>query len=276
MNSFGVNVTLVENADHILPFEDSDITAVLHKRFTKNGINILTNTKAVELSKSENGVSVKLESQSKEKIILADKALVVFGRTPNTQGLGLQEMGIKIDNRGFVGTEDYYQTNVKGIYAIGDITKTPSLAHVASTEGEIAVKHILGKAGEHKTVNPNLVPSAIYCEPQVAGFGLRERQIKDSGIKVKKSLFNYAGAGKTVAVGKTDGMVKVICDAATDEILGAHIVGHNATELIHEILLAKNAELLPQDIAEMIHAHPTISETILEVMKGVNGKPIHS
>ena len=276
MNSFGVNVTLVEYADHILPSEDQEVTAILHKSFTKSGIKILTKTKAVELNKSDKKVVVRLEGPDGGDHVEADKALVVFGRSPNTANLGLQEMGVKIDHRGFVETEDYYQTSAVGIYAIGDITKTPAFAHVASAEGEIAVKHIIGELNGHKKVDPELVPSAIYCEPQVAGFGLRESQIAEKGLKIKKSVFNYVGAGKTVAVGKTDGLVKVLCDAQTDEILGAHIVGHNATELVHELLLAKNAELLPEDIAEMIHAHPTISETILEVMKGVNGKPIHS
>jgi dihydrolipoamide dehydrogenase len=120
------------------------------------------------------------------------------------------------------------------------------------------------------------VPSAIYCEPQVAGFGLREETAKAKGIAVKKSIFNYPGAGKTIAVGKPDGLVKVLCDPKTDEILGAHIVGHNATELLHELLLAHTSELLPQDIANTIHAHPTISEAIMEAMRGINGKPIHA
>jgi dihydrolipoamide dehydrogenase len=125
-------------------------------------------------------------------------------------------------------------------------------------------------------VDPHQVPSAIYCEPQVAGFGLREDQAREQDRAVKKSVFNYQGAGKTIAVGKPVGLVKVLCDPQTDELLGAHIVGHNATELLHELLLAHTAELLPEDISEMIHAHPTISEAVMEAMRGVNGKPIHA
>ena len=183
---------------------------------------------------------------------------------------------MKLDERGYVDTGDYGQTAAGGIYAIGDITRTPALAHVASTEGEIAVEHMAGHTPAHRVVDVDIVPSAIYCEPQVAGFGLREDQALAQGIEVKKSVFNYPGAGKTIAVGKPDGLVKVLCDPKTDELLGAHIVGHNATELIHELLLAKNAELLPEDIGNMMHAHPTISETLMETMKGVNGQPIHA
>ena len=206
---------------------------------------------------------------------MADKVLVVFGRVPNTEGLGLQEIGVKLDDRGYVNIGDYCQTSTAGIYAIGDITRTPALAHVASKEGEIAVEHMAGHQPD-KAVNPDSVPSAIYCEPQVAGFGLREDRAIAEGIAVKKSVFQYPGAGKTIAIAKPEGLVKVLCDPDTDELLGAHIVGHNATELIHELLLAQSSELLPEDIANTIHAHPTISEAVMEAMRGVNGKPIHA
>ncbi len=132
-----------------------------------------------------------------------------------------------------------------------------------------------GLVPHRRSVDPDLVPSAIFCEPQVAGFGLREGQAREAGREVKKSVFNYHGAGKSIAVGKPVGLVKVLCDPETDELLGAHIVGHNATELLHELVLARSAELLPEDIGGMIHAHPTISEALMETMRGVNGKPIH-
>lgn len=275
MNSFGVKVTLVELAEHILPSEDAETTQVLDKCFKRDGIEILTSTKAISMNKNAKEVTIETLGPKGKQTISAEKALVVFGRVPNTQNLGLQEMGVKLDKRGYVTVHDYYQTHASGIYAIGDITHTPALAHVASREGEIAVEHIAGRQPQHKQVNPDLVPSAIYCEPQVAGFGLQEEQAKKQGIAIKKSVFQYAGAGKTVAVGKTDGIVKVLCDAKTDELLGAHIVGHNATELIHELLLVANSELLPEDVTEMIHAHPTISEAVMEAVRGINGKPIH-
>ena len=205
----------------------------------------------------------------------AEKALVVFGRTPNTAGIGLRELGVKLDDRGYVEVGDYCQTSAPGIYAIGDITRTPALAHVASAEGEMAVEHMAGNEPARRAVDYALVPSAVYCEPQVAGFGLREDQAECEGIKFKKSVFPYHGAGKSIAVGRPEGLVKVLCDTETDEFLGAHLVGHNATELVHEMLLAKSSELLPEDVASMIHAHPTLSEALMEAVRGINGRPIH-
>jgi len=275
MNSFGVKVTLVEALDHILPTEDFESCAVLAKCFKRDGIDLREKTRALAVTKSGKGIAVSLrDDKGVTEEVVADKVLVVFGRVPNTQGIGLKEAGVQLDDKGYVVIGDYCQTSVQGIYAIGDITRTPALAHVASKEGEIAVEHMAGHKCD-KAVNPDQVPSAIYCEPQVAGFGLREDAARARGIKVKKSVFAYPGAGKTIAVGKPDGLVKILCDEKTDELLGAHIVGHNATELLHELLLANTAELLPEDIANTIHAHPTISEAIMEAARGINGKPIH-
>jgi dihydrolipoamide dehydrogenase len=276
LNSFGVEVTLVEAMEHILPTEDFETTEVLAKSFQRAGIDLHVNTRATKLEHRENGISVSLDSRSGDKLTVeADKALVVFGRVPNTQNLGLEELGINLTERGYLETQDYGQTKLTWLYAIGDITTTPALAHVASKEGEIAVEHMAGHSTRAR-IDVSSVPSAIYCEPQLAGFGLREQEAKASGINVKTSVFNYAGAGKTIAVGKSEGLVKILCDSTTDEIVGAHVVGHNATELIHELLLAKHSELLPEDVESMIHAHPTISEAIMETMRGINGKPIHA
>lgn len=276
LNSFGVKVTLVEALDHILPTEDFETCAVLEKCLVRDGIDVRAKTRALDMTKSAGSISVTLQTQQGDKEqLVTEEVLVVFGRVPNTEGLGLKEMGVKLDDRGYVQVGDYCQTSATGIYAIGDITNTPALAHVASKEGEIAVEHMAGHACD-MAIDPNGVPSAIYCEPQVAGFGLREDTAITEGIRIKKSVFNYPGAGKTIAVGKPDGLVKVLCDPNTDELLGAHIVGHNATELLHELLLAHNSELLPEDIANTIHAHPTISEAIMETMRGVNDKPIHA
>jgi dihydrolipoamide dehydrogenase len=276
MNSFGVKVTLVEALAHILPTEDFETCAVLDQALRQSGIDVRVKTRAGNLSRGNDGVTATLVAEDgSEETVAAGKALVVFGRSPNTAGLGLVEMGVKLDQRGYVPVGDYCQTSAAGIYAIGDIIRSPALAHVASAEGEMAVEHMAGHKPPRKAVDTQLVPSAIYCEPQVAGFGLREDEALLDGIEVKKSVFNYHGAGKTIAVGKPTGLVKVLCDPQTDELLGAHIVGHNATELLHELLLARSAELLPEDISTMIHAHPTISETLMEAMKGVNGSPIH-
>jgi dihydrolipoamide dehydrogenase len=276
MNSFGVKVTIVEALEHVLPTEDSEACALLENIFNRHGIDVLTSTRATGLKKTAQQVAVSLQGpDGKTDVCKAEKVLVVFGRVPNTETVGLKQLGVKLDGRGFVDTGDCQQTNISGIYAIGDITRTPALAHVASKEGEIAVEHMAGHTLNQKRVDPNKVPSAVYCEPQVAGFGLREQAAEKAGIKYKKSVFNYPGAGKTIAVGKPDGFVKILTDADTDEIIGAHIIGRDATELIHELLLAKHSELLPEDVAGMIHAHPTISEAVMEGMRGINGKPIH-
>lgn len=276
MNSFGVKVTLVEMADHLLPTEDYETCAVLERCFKRDGIEILAGTRAKQLTRTTNSATVTVENPEGEQVLNADKVLVVFGRVPNTANLGLEAMGVKLDERGYVEIDDYCETSSPGIYAIGDITRTPALAHVASAEGEMAVEHMAGKTPHIKGVDADVVPSAIYCEPQVAGFGLREDKARAEGIKVKKATFAYPGAGKTIAVGKPDGLVKVLCDPETNELLGAHIVGHNATELIHELVLVKSGELLPDDVSETIHAHPTISEAIMECMRAVNGKAIHN
>ena len=277
MNSFGVKITLVEALDHILPTEDFETCAVLDDVLRRSGIDVRVKTRADRLERGEGGVTATLVAEDgTTDTVEASKALVVFGRSPNTSGLGLQEMGVKLDARGYVQVGDYCQTAAAGIYAIGDITSTPALAHVASAEGEMAVEHMAGHTPHRRSVDPELVPSAIYCEPQVAGFGLREDQALAQGRAVRKSVFHYRGAGKTIAVGKPTGLVKVLCDPDSDELLGAHIVGYNATEILHELLLARSAELLPEDVGGMIHAHPTVSEAVMEAMRGVNGKPIHA
>lgn len=275
MNAFGVQVTLVEAAEHILPTEDEEVCTLLAKSLCDQGIQVLDKTRAEKLEKADAGVRVTLSGGGGEQIVEADRALVVFGRRPNSENLGLRELGVKLDERGYVRVGDYQQTHAPGIYAIGDITSTPLLAHVASKEGEIAVAHMAGMEGGATGIDVDAVPSAIYCEPQVAGFGLREDRARVEGIAFKKSVFPYAAAGKSVAIGKPEGLVKILCDAETDEILGAHIVGHNATELIHELLLAKSSELLPEDLAQMIHAHPTLSEAVMEASRGINGRPVH-
>ena len=275
MNAFGVAVTVVEMMEHLLPTEDFECAAVLAASFQKAGITVHTGTRANSLARSANGVSVALTTPAGELTVKAEKALVVFGRRPNTGNLGLETVGLGTDERGFIPVGDYNQTSASGVFAIGDVTSTPLLAHVASREGELAVEFIAGHGGSIKRVDPANVPSAIYCEPQVAGFGLREDEAKSKGIDIRKSVFPYRGIGKAVAVGKHEGLVKLITDPHTGEILGGHVVGLNATEIVHEMLLARTAELLTEDIAAMIHAHPTLSEGVMEAALGLNGAPIH-
>jgi len=274
MNSFGVKVILVELMDRILPLEDEEISNSLAKIFKARGIEIYTRTKALSMEKSNDGVSVLLEDSNKnQKTIEVNQILVAVGRVPNSYGLGLENLGIQTE-KGFIKVGDYYETNVPGIYAIGDVINTPLLAHVASKEGEIAVEHMAG-LNPPKKMDPMSIPSAVYCEPQVASFGYSEWRAKQDFVEYKKASFPYRGAGKSVAVEQPEGMVKVLYDPKTKEILGAHCIGANATEIIHEILLAKTAELLPEDVANMVHAHPTLSEAVMESMRVVEGWAIH-
>lgn len=236
---------------------------------------MMTGTKAVSQEKKDGKIEVLLEDkEGKESKVVVDKVLVSAGRVPNTEGLGLEKAGIKLDEGKYVITGDYYQTDVPGIYAIGDIIRSPLLAHVASREGEIAVEHMAGESGEVR-IDPLLIPAATYCEPQIASFGLNERQAKEKGIEYKKSIFPYRGLGKAMVMEQPEGMVKVLTDPETGEILGGHIVGAEATELLHELLLARKAELLPEDLATTIHAHPTLAESVMEVMKAAQGQAIH-
>jgi len=275
MNSFGVEVALVELGEHILPGEDLEVAQILDASFRKSGIGIYAKARALSWKAVRGGVEVSVEVDGKAQALQAEKVLAAFGRSPNTENLGLEAAGVKKDSRGHIVTGDYGRTTAPGIFAIGDVTATPALAHVASREAEIAVEHIAGRKPHEARVDLNLIPSAVYCEPQIAGFGLREDRAKKDGTAFRKSTFPYRGNGKAVAIGKTDGLVKILTAPDTGELLGCHIAGYNATELIHELLLAKGAELIAEDVVDMIHAHPTISETIYEAARGVGDRPIH-
>ena len=275
MNAFGVEIHLVEMLDRILPLEDDEAVDVLYKSFKKRGIKMYTSTKAVSQKSVDGKLEVVLEdSGGKKKTLHVEQILLSVGRAPNTENLGLDKLGIETDKGGFISVGDYYETSVSGIYAIGDITRTPLLAHVASKEGEIAAEHIAGKKTV-KSLDPLSIPGATYCEPQIASFGYTERQAKEKKINYKKLVFPYKGIGKAVAVEQAEGLVKVLIDAETEELLGAHIAGAAATELIHELLLARSSELLPEDIASMIHAHPTLSEGIMEALREAKDGAIH-
>ncbi|NCN05160.1 MAG: dihydrolipoyl dehydrogenase [Spirochaetales bacterium] len=275
MNAFGVEVTIIEMMDHILPIEDAEVVKVVEAEFKKNGVKMLVSTKASNLEKTKDGITLDIESKDGKKDTLkAEKILVAVGRTPNSQGLGLESLGIKTE-KGFIKVGDYYQTDIPGIFAIGDVIASPLLAHVASKEGEVAVEFMAGQAPREKRLDPDLIPGATYTEPGVGSFGPSEEKAKERGIAYEKYVFPYAGAGKTNSIEKPNGLVKILFNPKTKEIISGHVVGYQATELIHEILLAKKAELLPEDIATMVHAHPTISEAVMEAARGVEGWAIH-
>lgn len=274
MNAFGVKVHLVELMDRLLPHEDHETTVVLEKSLQDRGVELLTGTMAVSVEKMKKSVRTTVRlPDGKERLIESSHILCVFGRNPNTEGLGLENTGIETEKE-YIVVGDYYRASAPGVYAIGDVVATPLLAHVASKEAEIAVEHMAG----HKTtprMDLRTIPSVIFCSPQIGGFGLREMEAVERGIPYKTTTFPYQAMGKAVAVDQARGLIKILTDPNTTEILGAHIVGHNAAELIHEILLAKCHELIPEDIGQMVHAHPTLSEGIMEGMRAVEGRAIH-
>ncbi|MFW6313097.1 MAG: dihydrolipoyl dehydrogenase [Spirochaetota bacterium] len=273
MSTFGVEVTVVEMLDRIIPNADPEAVSVLEKDVRRRGVEIMTSTKAEKLTKNKSGVKLELSGSDGKKTIEAEMLLVSVGRAPNSEDLGLEQVGVKTE-KGYITVGDYYQTDVPGIYAIGDVVPTLQLAHVASKEGEIAVEHMAGHKPEKK-VDADLIPAAIYTEPQIASFGPTEAQAVERGLEFEKAVFPYRGAGKSVAIGHPDGLVKILYEKETHEFLAAHVVGNSATELIHELLLGKRSELLPEDIATMIHAHPTLSEAVMEAARVAEGWAIH-
>ena len=267
-NTFGSKVTLVEAMSSILPNEDADISKELTSIFSKRKINILTNKKVEKVEKLKN--SVKLLIGNKE--IKTDIVLVAVGVTGNIDNIGLEKLSIKTD-RGFIKSGPFMQTNVKNIYAIGDISGPPLLAHVASAEGLIAIEHICGlKPMEMRYDN---IPACTYCEPEVASIGLTEKEAKDSGYEIKIGKFPFRALGKSLADGNHDGFVKIIYDSKYGELLGCHIIGHEASNLISEIGLARTLETTYHEVLKTIHPHPTLSEAISEATADALNEAIH-
>ena len=274
-NAFGTEVHVVELLDNVLPLEDREAAGVVRAAFEARGVHFYTGTRASAVERRDGGVRLTLDTADEgQERLDADVVLVAAGRVPNSEGLGLETVGVAVDTKGFIEVGDFGRTACGGVYAVGDVTGPPLLAHVASREAEIAVAHLGGRESEPR-VDPDLVPCAVYCEPQLARFGYTEERATAEGVRFRKSVFPYRGCGKAVALGKVEGMVKVLHDPETGEFLGAHVVGAEATEIIHELLLAKGAELLPEDIASVIHAHPTLSESLAEAVRGMLGSPVH-
>ncbi|MDP8218834.1 MAG: dihydrolipoyl dehydrogenase [Candidatus Theseobacter exili] len=265
MNVFGVEVQIVEMMKSILPFEDTEIVDVLRRDFRRRGIAVYVGTKLVSAQKSDEGIKVVLEKEDGKLLEeTVDKLLIAVGRTPNTQNVGLGNVNVQTD-QGFISVNDNYQTAVKSIYAVGDVINTPMLAHVASKEGELAAENAAGLTSGK--VEKSEIPRAVYCEPQIACFGYTETEVEEKGISYLKGICNFRSSSKAVAIGKPDGLIKVLCHKSTKEILGVHIIGAEATELIHEMLLAKKSGIQIEAVGKMVHAHPSLSECIMEVAK---------
>ena len=270
--TLGTKVTIVEMLDSLLPIEDKEITAVLSKSFKKAGIKTHLSTKVEGITRSPNGVQVTISANGKQEVLEADKALMAIGIQGNVEGLNLEAAGVK-QERGFIPVNEWYQTNVDGVYAIGDITGPPLLAHVASHEGIVCVEKIAGH--ETHPVDYDSIPGCTYCQPQVASIGLTEEKAKEAGYELKIGCFPYSASGKARAIGARDGMVKLIFDKKYGELLGAHIIGTEATELIAELGMAKALESTSVELFTTIHAHPTLSEMIMEAAGDADEQAIH-
>jgi dihydrolipoamide dehydrogenase len=273
-SSYGVDVTIVEMLPRLVPLEDEEVSAELEKALKKRGIKTLTNHKVEAIQATGSGVQVKVSSQQGEKVLEAEQALVAIGFSPNSRDLGLEEIGVKISERGFIEIDERMATNVPGVWAIGDVTGKLMLAHVGSAQGIVCAENIAGV--ESVTLDYEMMPRATYCQPQVASFGLTEAQAKERGYELKIGRFNFQPNGKALGLGDYTGWVKIVTDAKYGEILGAHMIGPEVTELLPELTLAHMMELTPNEIARNVHAHPTLSEVLMEAAHSATGHPIHA
>ena len=268
-NSYGVKVTIVEMLPRILPLEDEEVSTELAKAFKKRGVEILTGTKVLGIETTDKGVKVKVSDGATELVLEAEQTLVAIGFKPNTADLGLEAAGVKLTERGFVEIDERMATNVPGIWAIGDVTGKLLLAHVASAMAVICAENIAGV--ETRTLDYTMMPRATYSHPQVASFGYTEAQAKEKGYEVKVGRFPFQPNGKALGLGDYVGWVKIVTDAQYGEILGAHMIGPDVSELLPELTLAQNMELTAAEIAHNVHAHPTLSEAVMEAAHGVDG-----
>ncbi len=273
-SAFGSQVTLVEVMPNILPVEDADCSKEVERAFKKRKIEVLTGAKISNVKVAKDSVSMTIESGGEKKEVKADVVLVAAGRAPNIEEIGLKELGVQLTDRGFIKISETMETSVKGLYAIGDVAGPPMLAHKGEREGVIVAEVIAGKK-PHLFDYTN-VPGATYCHPEVASVGLTEQQCKDKKLDYKVGRFNFAASGRARTSGETEGFVKVIRGAKYGEILGAHIVGSHATELIHELIVARTNEYTVEEVDLAIHAHPTLSEAIAEACLDSLGKMIHA
>jgi dihydrolipoamide dehydrogenase len=271
-NSMGSKVTIVEFMDRIVPNEDADISKELTKSLKKQGIEVMTSA-AVQNAKAGNG-KVRLVVDQKGASIKLETEIVLsaVGIAPNIENIGLEQLGIAME-KGRIKVDDYYKTNVEGIYAIGDVVHGPALAHVASAEGIICVEKI---AGHHpEPLNYNNIPGCTYCQPEIASVGFTEAAAKEAGYELKVGKFPFTASGKASAAGAKEGFVKVIFDAKYGEFLGAHMIGYNVTELIAEVVVARKLETTGHEIIKSVHPHPTMSEAIMEAAAAAYGEVIH-
>ncbi|HAB89767.1 MAG TPA: dihydrolipoyl dehydrogenase [Bacteroidetes bacterium] len=272
--AIGTEVTIVEYQDRILPREDKDVSKEMAKIFKKKGIKLITESQVLGVKTSKGGCSVEVKDLKKgsTSTLKADIVLSAVGVTPNTDNLGLEEAGIKVE-RGIVQVDDYYQTSAQGVYAIGDIVKGPALAHVASAEGILCVEKIAGHDVE--PLDYGNLPNCTYSVPEVASVGMTEEEAKEAGYDLKIGKFPFSASGKASAAGAKEGFVKVIFDAKYGEWLGAHFIGANVTEMIAEVVVARKLETTGHEIIKAVHPHPTMSEAVMEAAAAAYDEVIH-
>ncbi|MBB5709707.1 dihydrolipoyl dehydrogenase [Sphingomonas xinjiangensis] len=273
-NDMGSDVTVVEMMDRIVPVEDADVSTFLEKSLKKQGMTILTKAAVEKIEANDAGVKATIKDKD-GKLIQGDYShvIVAIGIVPNTADIGLKELGVAMDDRGFLKTDATCKTNVDGLYAIGDITAPPWLAHKASHEGVIAVEAING--GHPHAMDPRNIPGCTYCHPQIASVGLTEAKAKEAGYDVKVGNFPFIGNGKAIALGEAEGFIKTVFDAKTGELLGAHMIGAEVTELIQGYTIGKTLETTEAELMETVFPHPTLSEMMHESVLGAYGKALH-
>jgi len=273
--AFGTQVTLIEALPGILPLEDADCGAELARSFKKRKIDVLPAAKIGDMKVGKTSVTMSVEVGGKKQSLEVEKVLVAAGRAPNIEDLGLKEAGVQLTDRGFIRINERMETSAKGIYAIGDVAGPPMLAHKGQREGVVFAEFLAGQKQVHP-VNYGNIPNATYCHPEVASIGMTEAQVKEKKIDYKVGRFPFSANGRARTSGETEGFVKIIRDAKYGEILGAHIVGAHATELIHELAVARENEFTVEEVDLAIHAHPTLSEAIAEAALDSLGKVIHA
>lgn len=271
-NALGTKVTVVEFLDNVVPLEDEEVSKQLARILKKQGINIMTGSNVETVDTSGDLCKVHIKTATGTEIIEAEVVLSAVGIATNIEGIGLEENGIKTE-KGKVLVDDFYRTNVEGVYAIGDIVKGQALAHVASAEGIICVEKIAGLNPE--PLNYNNIPACTYCSPEVASVGYTEKAAKEAGYEIKVGKFPFSASGKASAAGAKDGFVKLIFDAKYGEFLGAHMLGHNVTEMLAEVVTARKLEATGHEIIKSVHPHPTMSEAIMEAAADAYGEVIH-
>jgi dihydrolipoamide dehydrogenase len=277
-NAYGAEVTLVEMLPQILPLEDEEVSQELEKIYGKMGIQVHTSTKVERIEHVDEGVRVHAKNEETGEALTfdADKALVAVGVQPNVEDLGLEEVGVETGKGGFLTIDETMRTNVPNIYAIGDVTGKLMLAHVASAMGMVAAEHIAGQPVEGFSDDDYLfMPRTTYCQPQVASMGLTEKQARERGHEINIGRFPFQVNGKALGLNDRTGWVKILSDERYGEILGAHMIGPEVTELLPELVLAHNNELTANEIARSVHAHPTLSEVLMEAAHAVEGEAIH-